>query len=188
MELEYTTTSGVTVRVRAANPYLVGRVEQDVQAEWRAAGKPLPAAPTYTVKTAAGEEEIHEHNLTTLTTDEEKAAWQRYLEQQLVYYGEVRLRQVRIILARCVTFTMPEGDAWAEAQRLLGVHVPAEGEARRLHYLETEVVGSQADVDMLVELAQLASGVTKAAIAAAEASFPPGAEGAPAQRAGAGAE
>jgi len=184
MELEYTTSTGIAVKVRAANPYLVGRVEGDVQAEWQAAGKALPSVPTYTVETASGEKEVHEHTPSTLDTDEEKAAWQRYEQVQLAYYREIRLRQTRIMLAKCVIFEMPADDAWVEAQTFLGIHVPEAGEARRLHYLETEVIGCMADVDMLWELAQLASGVTKAAIDAAEKSVPAGAEGAPARGAG----
>ena len=180
MLMEYTTSMGMAVKVRAANPYLVNRVEDDVRAEWAAAGKALPTVPTYTVETAGGEKEVHEHNPTTLTTDEERAAWQHYLRTRETFYREVIARQKRIILARCVLFEMPADQAWAEAQTALQIPVPAAGEARRLHYLETEVIGSLADVDVIIELAQLASGVTKAAIAAAERSFPADAPGTPA--------
>ncbi len=142
--------------------------------------------PTYTVATASGEQEVHEHNATTLTTDEEKAAWAAYQKTQTAYYHEINGRVIRMVLARCVIFDMPADSTWANNQALLGIPVPASGEARRLHYLETEVIGCQADVDTIWELAQLASGVTKAAITAAEATFPPGAQGAPADGAGDG--
>jgi len=170
--LTYTTATGVTVTVKAATPYRLQKIAPSLEAEWTRQHKALPTVPTYKVQTAGGGEEEHEHNLTTLTKDEDRIAWNAYQSLLSEFWLEVTRRQLRLVMATCVDFDMPANDEWVRRQALLSIEVPEGEYERRLHYLETEVIGSQFDIDTIWELAQVASGVTKAAQSAAEKSFP----------------
>lgn len=158
----FVTSGGVTLTLKAVPPMLVDRVRNSV--------KP-PEPPTYEAKTVAGDVEIHVHDETTLTTDEEKAAWAKYQMDLAAYSSEMSDRMSRVLLHRGIEFDYdPEGE-WADDQRFLDIEIPDDPRDRRLHYLMTEIFLTTDDLtEVLLQILQM-TGITEKVMADVRASF-----------------
>ncbi len=66
-----TLDNGAVVRMRAVSPMLISKIDEAVAARWEAEGRALAEKPTYTVTTAAGVEEIHEHDAVSIAEVED---------------------------------------------------------------------------------------------------------------------
>jgi hypothetical protein len=160
----YITTTGKEVRYVGVSQLLLDKVRTSVI---------LPDPPTYEVTTAAGEIEVHEHNETTLETEEEKAAWEHY--QALLHAAQEaqKERLIKLLLMKGIDFDMPvvgEGD-WLEMQEFLGLEIPEKNLDRRYHYIMTELVGTPEDLAEIMEGVMRKSGVPEEALAEARKSF-----------------
>lgn len=130
-----------------------------------------PQPPTYQVQTATGAVETHAHDDSTLETDADKAAWAEYVKQRDAAQQQYNLDFMRLILLKGITVEMPQDSAWVEEHALMGLTVPEKPLERKLHWLETEVVGNVNDATKIVAGVMLASGMDEEAIRAAEDSF-----------------
>lgn len=130
-----------------------------------------PKPPTYTVKTATGAMETHPHDPSTLESEEDRAAWQEYLRAAEAAQTQYNADMLRLILLKGVRCDLPTDESWVEEHELMGIPVPEKPVARRLHWLETEVVGSVADATQIVTGVMIASGMDEGVIRQAEQSF-----------------
>jgi hypothetical protein len=170
----YTTIDGVTLETVAVSPFLLEKVRQSVYDRLRNDGI-LIDCPTYEVKTAAGNVEIHEHNEKTIadqaTPDEDRELWEKYQAGLKLSTTEAIEKVTEALLLRGVKFDLPKDDGWKEEQEFLGVTIPEKMHELKLHYLTTELVKSAADIIELVSTVTRHTGVSEEALAAAEASF-----------------
>lgn len=136
------------------------------------ASHPPPQPPVYEVQTATGAVEKHEHNVTTLETDADKAAWAQYLEAGRAQQRKLQAAITKVVLLRGMKAPpMPEGDGWVKEHEFLGMSVPDDPLERRLHWIETEVLAGQADVEAVMLGVMRASGTPEELLRQMEATF-----------------
>src|SRR5690606_31526822 len=126
--------------------------------EWAAAGREKPAPPTYTVETAGGEPEVHEHDETTLATDEDRAAWASYLVAKAEWEAALKDRLIRVVFLEGVR-TRPASDDWVKRQQFLGLAVPDDPLEREVHYVKTVLVRTPEDAEGILTAVMALSGV-----------------------------
>lgn len=170
----YTTEDGVTLPTQSVSPFLLEKVRQAVYDRLRNEGI-LIDCPTYEVKTAAGNVEIHEHNEKTIadpsTSEEDKDLWKKYQVGLKQAATEASEKVTEALLLRGVPFDLPKDNGWKEEQEFLGIEIPKKSHELKLHYLTTELVKSPADIIGLITAVTRHTGVSEEALAAAEASF-----------------
>jgi len=170
----YTTNDGVTLETIAVSPFLLEKVRQSVFDRLRNDGI-LIDCPTYEVKTAAGNIEIHEHNERTAadpaTAEKEKELWVKYQAGLKRASTEASEKVTEALLLRGVKFDIPKDNGWKEEQEFLGIPIPEKAHELKLHYLTTELITSPADIIRLIAVVARHTGVSEEALAAAEASF-----------------
>lgn len=163
----YTSSRGTEALIFPMPPMLMEKIEQAVEAQLG----PRPEPPTYTIKTASGDEETHFHTEDTLETDEDRDAWDEYEENSAEWDNELNSRMLRAIQLECIKPADPEDTEWAERLEFLGIPVPDNKFERHMLWVEAEFVGSQEDVlACLMEPMRLA-GVPDEEMAAAERMF-----------------
>lgn len=135
---------------------------------------PDPPAPTYTVELAGGGTETHVHDETTLETEEDRAAWTAYKTAVAKHTADVFQAQMRLCLLRGIKVLNEDPHAvaaWVTEQELIGFTIPTEPSARRLHWLETEVVNNGEDFIQILAGVSRASGIAEEAVSSLESSF-----------------
>lgn len=132
---------------------------------------PMPAPPTYEVKTATGAVELHQHDETTLDTDADKAAWAEYQVRLKAATDRLNLALMRLVLLRGLKVDMPAPNGWVHEQQFIGIQVPDDPLELKLHWLQTEALASQEDYLQAVAGVMEASGVPEEVISQAEATF-----------------
>lgn len=157
----FVTSTGVTLEFLPI-PLLIEKMREQ---------HPLPEPPTYEVETAGGAKELHPHDTTTLTTDEERAAWADYQARLAEATADDNLRFMRLVMLRGIKFDLPPTDDWIEAQAYIGLTVPTDPLNRRIHWLETEALATKEDYVALLRGVMGASEVPEEVIRAAENSF-----------------
>lgn len=161
-EKRYTTERGIEIAIMPI-PLLLDEVRKVQEAK-------IPAHPTYEAKTASGYVEIHLHNETTLQTDEEKEMWAEYQEAKAQATESMNDAIWRAVRLKAIRVDVPEGNGWIEDQEALGLTVPDDPRERRLHYIQTEVIGGVRDIVRVTAIANGAD-LDEGALAAAEESF-----------------
>lgn len=160
----YITKDGREVPLRTVGRRYVDQVR---------AKHPLPEKPTYTVETAAGDVETHPHQVqkdaegkitkSTLTTDEDWAAWNAY-EQGI---GEAISRQyeamTEFLLYNCINLEPEPVDQWTIDPALWGLDVPDPSDkiAFKTFWLENEYLSDQDDLVGVLARLYAAHGVIK---------------------------
>jgi len=161
----FTTSTGVELILKPISPLLAGKVRTSVI--W-------PEKPTYQAKTVSGEIEEHPHDETTLETDEDKAAWLKYLLATAQAEGELNERISKMLFKRGIdykTLKLPKNESWIAEQEDMGITVPDDPLQRKMHYVETELLASKEEIKSLILRLMAMSGVDEEVIAAAERSF-----------------
>lgn len=161
-EKRYTTERGIEIAI-CPIPLLLDEVRKAQEAK-------IPPHPTYEAKTAAGEIEIHPHNETTLETDEEWTMWREYQEAKSKAADSMNDAIWRAVKLKAIRVEVPGDNGWIEDQKALGLTVPEEPRERRLHYIQTEVIGGVRDIIRITAIANGAD-LDEGALAAAEDSF-----------------
>ena len=138
------TTEGVEVRLRPVSRVLIQSVQRSVERELRAKGLPLDP-PTYTVVTDTGDKEVHVHDEDSISTAEERAAWDAYVEAQEQLTAESNARVSKAIIVGGVVCDDPP-PGWVEDMRYLGVDLPEEPRDLKYAYLEMEILKTPADL------------------------------------------
>lgn len=161
MSKSFTTSRGITIEFLPI-PTLLEKLQ---------AQHPMPAPPTYAVKTATGVTETHSHDETTLDTDEDKAAWADYQGRLRAATAKFNEALMRLVMLRGIKVELPPSDAWVQEQEYIGLSVPEEPHERKIYWLETEVLADADDYIRAVEGVMQASGVPEEVIRQAEDSF-----------------
>lgn len=156
------TSSGVELKINSISPMLIDRVNQSI---------PVPPVPTYEAKTITGEVEIHEHDLTTLDTPEAQKEWAEYEKALAERSSLVTQRMLDVFILRGLDIELPEDDSWAEDQVFLGIDVPTDERALKIHYVLTEVLQTASDLTGLTSAVMAKTGVSPEVLANVEASF-----------------
>lgn len=134
-----------------------------------------PEGPKYAVPKIGGGVEYHPLTEKTAETDEEKRALAAHQKVLAAHTEKVSQDFTNLILQRGIEFDIDD-EAWITEQEQFGISVPTEPNARRKHYLQTEVLtGSKAeiqeDVSKIIAGVLNESGVDKEATAQLEAIF-----------------
>ena len=147
----FVTSRGVTVRFKG-----ITTAAEELRASFMARVPEEPKPPRYSIFIpATGVTEWHDHNENTLTTDDEKADYAKYLEAHVQYTKtreeiEAKLNNaiINLILLRGVDVEMPD-ESWIKEHELICYSVPTDPTERRLHWLKTEVVGGLDDIETI---------------------------------------
>jgi phytoene dehydrogenase-like protein len=115
--------------------------------------------------------EVHFHNETTLETEADKAAWAEYLTTKSLAEQKHNDALMRLLFMRGIRYPEPIDDAWIKQQEFLGLSVPTDPMERRLHYVQTEVVGTVSDIEQIMLGVMEASSVPQETLAAMRNSF-----------------
>jgi len=159
----YTTSRGVKVTFNGIAT-LIDALQSSLNAK-----KPLP--PTYEVKSLAGNSEIHAHDGTTLETEADRAAWSEFQTKLTTWNDESQRSLMRLILLRGISVELPSDTDWEKQQEFAGIAIPQDPMEKRMHYLQTEVLGSVADYQAMVVGVMRVSGVPEDLLDQVEASF-----------------
>jgi hypothetical protein len=164
-------TDGREVHLLPVAQVLIQKTKEAARRELVNAGLPLEP-PTYTVDTVAGTTETHVHDDTTLSTDEDKAAWAAY-QAALVRLGrETNARATKLLMLKGIDVADPSPE-WLADQAYFGIDVPDDPRERKLAYIETEVLKTPEDIiRATTRIMQLSlTGLPEEDLAAVEALF-----------------
>lgn len=168
----YTTPTGVTVGITAIPQLQVEMVRANAIVAWQKENGELPSKPTYTITTADGAEETHEHDETTIAEDPiAKLAWDHWLRQHELCDAEVNGKVMDFFLLRGIKADLPTGNEWIEQQAYFGLTVPDDPIERRLHYIRTEVLSGPADIGEIMTRIMELSGTPQEVVERAKATF-----------------
>lgn len=137
--------------------------------ESQEAKKPKP--PTYEVKTLGGAVEQHIHDETTLETEADKTNWAAYQQQLRAWEKQSEKDLMRLLMLRGIDLKFPDDTRWEQEHKFVGLDVPTDPLEKRMHYIETEVLGGVADYEALMLGVMRISGVTEEKLSQVEASF-----------------
>ena len=162
--------SGMTVHVRPISPFAFADGDAIVRKRWEAKGRPFPAVPTYTIKTATGEEETFEHTYKTAQESEEtKAQWEAYVDSAYDFTGESGMAVFDIVSILGVV--EEPGNDWLEYCAVMGIPLPAKAAARKRAWVKTWVCRSGSDLEALTGEVARISGVSMDLTARAKENF-----------------
>jgi len=165
----YKTSLGTEITISPIPPMLVAKVEQAAR---KKAQELYPATrPMYEVTDAGGGTQLLEHDAASVSTPEERAAWDAYQTALTNRAGYVNEKLLNFMLSRGLAIELPADDTWAKNQEFWGVEVPTDPQARIQHYIQTEVLGSAQDIEDLTVAIMGATGVKTEVLEAARASF-----------------
>lgn len=152
----FTSDNGITIEILGVNQQTVDSSRHSVQ---------YPDVPKYKVTTVTGDVELHDHNETTLNTDEDKAAWAKYQEDYRKAEKAEYQKVMDVLILKGTKFEMPTGEElqeWIELHEYLGLTVPKDNKyAMRRFYLEHEIACTPNDISRLMTDIMEASGVDR---------------------------
>lgn len=168
-----TTTSGIELVIRPVSITVMEGFNSRVRKELEEKGEAV-AIPTYELPTAGGGVEVLEHNETTLETDEDKKAWQEYIEYEQKISALATERTNNYVLLEGIDIELPEDESWVMKQvEYYGMEVPDNPVERKKHWLTTEILKTPADlVNVFSKILRLSyDGLAEEDIESAEDSF-----------------
>lgn len=154
--LEYKTTTGKTLKLKAVHPSLINRLTSGIQ--W-------PERPYYTREIAGGEIEKIFHDETSLQTPEEFRMWETYLEAMSAAEEDYFRRKVKLYIRHGVEL-QEEGIAFRS-------------EEDRISYVEEQCIGTMTDVMSIIKGIDKLSTIDWEALAEVEKMFRDQMEGNP---------
>ncbi len=169
------TAAGAKVHLLPVSRRLLYEVVASCQRAAEARGDPMEP-PTYTAQTLGGGEETHPHDAKSIedasTSEEERAAWQKYQAAQRRLLAEIDEMTTRVMLLEGLDVQqVPE--AWQARMRKYGVALPDNPDELKLLYFSTELLRVPADMkEAMIKLTLLSmAGEPEDRIRAAEAAF-----------------
>ena len=145
--MQYETTSGHTITLKALSPDLLMAVRRGVH---------FPDPPSYEVQLAGGAKQMVFHNETTIQTDEERAEWEAYKVKHAECVTLYHSRIIKLIIRRSVVVDIPDG--WEQAQAEFGIEIPENEDEKKEHFVCTELIGGATDLFALERAVQMLSG------------------------------
>jgi hypothetical protein len=161
---EFTNSVGETFKIQGLPPLTLPNL---------AVGLERPKKPTYSITTAAGDIELHEHDASTLQTPEDREAWQEYIALDAAFEAELSERMLLCILVDGVV--IPDDvdlTRWESRQRIMHREIPDDFEEKLLAYKRSTVIKSGEDIKDLMRAVMDATGIGQEAIDLAKKSFP----------------
>ena len=162
-EFMFTNSKGITVKLTGVPPLVIPMIADSID---------YPEKPTYSIETVTGDVEIHEHDETTLATDEDKEVWAKY---QLAYENaeeELTAKMLNAILIEGVFVEeITSAERWIKRQQLMGIPVSDDEEERLLHYKQSEIARSSSDIEFIMDKVMELTGVNPEDLALARSSF-----------------
>lgn len=171
----FETTAGIKIKIQPISMLDLQLAQTAVEKEFRARGESIEP-PTYEVEVLGGEREHHPHTEKTIVdaSEEEKAAWAKYIETVTRLQTEIQTRTALIFLEGIV-FNLPADENWiARRKRLFGdEQIPEDEDGRKLFYVNNVLLKTPADKSGLMMLIQRLSltGASEEAIEAMENLF-----------------
>ena len=163
---EFISSTGAIINVTGVSPLLLQKIQASFEKK-----TPKPVIPTYEAESAGGDIEVLPHNETTVSTEEEKEQWEKYKKEKEQWDRELNEKVLRALILKGVVMDVDDSAEWVQEQEFLGIDIPDDKNERKIHYFETEVVGSASDVFALVTEIMKLSGLDEEAIADAESLF-----------------
>lgn len=139
-----TTDAGVEVPIQPISLVTLEMSEQGLLQSYKDRGEPLDV-PTYEAELPGGEKEMHQHDATTLRTDEERAAWKAHLDAKDRYYNDLSELRQSIIYTDGI-MAEPTDDLWEAKQRRRYIRIPEDPEEKRVHWIKTELLRTAPDI------------------------------------------
>lgn len=158
----FKSSSGKEIKVLGVSQTLIDGVLASVK---------FPEKPKYKAVTAGGGEEWYEHDLTTLETPEDKAAWAKYEEDTKTANAELYKRMFNMFVLKGTAFEIPNESDWVEEQQFLGIALPTNKFELKVHYLQSEILHTQGDYSDLTIAIMAESGAKEEVVASAQAAF-----------------
>jgi hypothetical protein len=140
---KYETSLGVVLTLKPISPDILSAIHTQIK---------FPEPPTYEHELIGGEKEVLYHTEKTLETEEEKTAWNNYLEELRLANREYYERKIRAIFRRCIILDMPEDDEWKILLRQDGINIPEDPIELKYLYLTTQTIGSPNDPIAIMEI------------------------------------
>lgn len=163
----YTNMVGDSIELTHFPPLQASLAEQAArQRAYEQFGEPVK--PTYTVEDTG---ETFEHDETTLETDEQRAAWEKWkqtTESVTAYVGE---QMMRFFLFYGVKANPKDDPEWEARQLHFGIKIPTDPIDKKIHYVQTELVYGQKDIADIARYLMTLAGVREELISAAADSF-----------------
>lgn len=138
------TTDGREIHLHPVSQVLIQKTTEAVRREMKVAGMPLEP-PTYEIATVAGTVETHVHDETTLSNDEDRAAWAAYQAATAQLGRDTNERVTKLLMLKGVDVADPPPE-WAEDQKWLGIEVPDDPRERKLAYIQSDVLKTPDDI------------------------------------------
>lgn len=133
---------------------------------------PKPQAPTYEFDAFGGEVIIKEHDETSLTTDEEKEAYQTYQDDLAEWSNQLNNRLLDFFFVHGADLEVDD-EITAEWDEMLSYYtaVPQSKIEKKLVYLKNFVLVDKDQVGQFTKTVMALTGVEQESLAAAEALF-----------------
>lgn len=174
----FQTSNGVRLTIHGVSQVLLQKVVQSVK---------FPEPPYYENETATGDKErqtIDENFLKgeDLTPEERKLftsqleAYQKALHEAEADQNK-RVNNAIFLKGIEIPKDMDNEEEWLEEQQFLGVEVPEDRFERRIHYIQTEILQTPADLASVMEMVMQLSGVPSKELAEAKRLFQHSLEG-----------
>lgn len=166
---EYTTIRGHKIKLMGLPPFLVPDIYNSIQ---------FPTPPTYEVEVAGGGKEIFPHEVTdtvnTLRTEEDKVAWNKYLEEKAAADRKLSEKLNNAILLEGVQTTDPPEmfEAWKRRQKLIGMELPEDEDQLLLLYKRDAIIGSIEEIEVIFKTVMELTGISTDEVRSTENSFP----------------
>lgn len=138
------------------------------------AEQPMPQVPTYKSTGFGDVEVVFEHDATTVTTPEEKAEWNDYVNALQRWKNGLSERMIMFFLSECVDLDVSDPavyEDWNERLGYLGVN-PKTKTQKKLAYLQHFVITDSQTLAVVSERISELTGIKKADLEAAEKMFP----------------
>lgn len=159
LKVYVTEYSGITLKLNSVSPLLIAKAQQALK---------NPSPPRYKVELAGGAEQWHDYDETSIqeedTTPEDKKAWLDFIEKRNEINATRSNKIMELLMAKGVEFEMPSDENWIEFQEELGVVVPEGNLARKVHYLQTEILTSGKDVEEVMGRLMAMTGIGNQAL------------------------
>ena len=172
--MSFTTTKGVaidfvSVEALAAQIHLqYGKRESDLEAL---------GCPSYEVTTLGGVTEKHYYTEDVVSSTDNpvdpkiKSDFETYLTNLRTLQADHHEKINRLVFVRGVKFDMPTDESWIKDHEGFGLVVPTDLVERRIYWLQTEAIGTTADLEAILEGVAKASGVLEEEVVKATESF-----------------
>lgn len=163
-ESEFVNSAGFVFKVRGLPPLVLPRLSEGIE---------YPKKPTYSITTASGDIETHEHDETTLVSPEDFDAWDQYKSGMQKAEEELSNRMLTCILIEGIDIDDDiDLTRWEKRQKLMGLPVPEDFEEKLLQYKRAQVIRSAWDIQQLMQIVMRLTGVSEEVVELTKNSFP----------------